>query len=653
MSAICAVWAFHDHPPANLLSETMLGALAPHGQVRRSAKAPGGVSLGCLLDGHLPEDRFDRQLLPQRNGSTCYLAADLRLDNRADLVTRLQLTQPETLADSAILLAAWSKWGEACVDYLVGAFAFIVWSPERRVLFAARDHTGERPLYFYRGPQFVALASMPKGLRALPEIPAEFNERRILSYLGLGGHGARETFFAHIERLPAGHTLRITPHETVCRPYWHPSDSRPTRYRNPDDYGEALVEVLDRATAARMRHTGGVGATLSAGLDSSSVTASAATLLSAQGGRLTAFTSVPRPDFNGTVGRSSFADEGPAAALVAELYPNIDHVLVHSRGRNLLDDVQQMTDAADEPVSSVANQPWLAEIFAQAQMRGIGVLLNGQMGNATISYDGTLALRDLFRQGRWLRLAGRAFALRRNHECSIKELARISLDGLLPRPALQYLQPFDPTAESQVSILQRDLAHRHQVEKVRQKLHFANLGSTHASQRKTFDVVDLGAANAAFPAFSGVDFRDPTADKCVFELCYSIPPEHYLSLGRPRSLVRRGMRARLPADTLTRYKWGRQGADWNLTVEDAMPALRRELRAMRQSPAASRILDLAYLSNLLEEWPTGDFNTSGTYQVWNYNLCRGIALGYFLRSQEKVQQSAAHHTEPAAVTAAC
>ena len=80
------------------------------------------------------------------DGAFC-LVADVRLDNRAELGRSLNLEHPEELADSAFLMAAWERWGPACLDHVVGGFAFAVWAPARQELFAARDHAGERAAF--------------------------------------------------------------------------------------------------------------------------------------------------------------------------------------------------------------------------------------------------------------------------------------------------------------------------------------------------------------------------------------------------------------------------------------------------------------------------------------------------------------------------
>ena len=120
---------------------------------------------------------------------------------------------------------------------------------------------------------------MPKGLLAIPGVYRGFDDRRVLDALVLSHPDWNSSYFAGIERLPLGHLLRATPDRVEVRSYWHPAYLKPIRYRRDEDYVEALLEIFDQATAARLRTPRGVGAQLSAGLDSSSVMATAAGIL--------------------------------------------------------------------------------------------------------------------------------------------------------------------------------------------------------------------------------------------------------------------------------------------------------------------------------------------------------------------------------------
>ena len=633
MSAISAVWTAASVPPPRSLLQSMMDSQAMYGSFRRFSWAGDRVALGGGMLHLLPEDAFDQQPLWSRDGSAC-LVADVRLDNRDDLVRELGLTAPEGLADSAILMAAWVRWGEACLDHILGGFAFAVWTPATQELFAARDHAGERPLFFHRGKDFFALASMPKGLLALPGVYQGVDEQRLVQALVLSQPDWRRSYFAGVERVPLGHFVRFRPDSLECKPYWHPCDAKPTRFRRDEEYVEALLEIFDRATKARLRSPRGVGSQLSAGLDSSSVMATGAGLLLPQGRGLTAFTSVPRKGFLGRSLPNRIPDEGPAAAEVAALYANVEHVRLDSSGYDLLTDMKAWTDAMDEPAQNCVNLLWITAIMAEAKRRDLGVMLHGLSGNATVSADGWEAMTTYFRTGRWLRLYEFATALRHRGELSYKASAVLATEGLVPMWMKRQIKPGARKVTLDYSPAHPEIVAAYNLEKqAMQKMH-GNLPDIQTQRARFFERFDPGPLNSATRARAGLDKRDPTGDKRVFEYCFSIPIEQYAAGAQSRSLIRRAMKGRLPESTRTRSVRGQQGADWYLTVAEALPSFERELPSLRRSALATRYLDVSRLGKLIDTWPASGHETGAVAESWNFALTRGIALGYLLRSRE-------------------
>ena len=139
----------------------MLQALSMYGTDDCAQFTGPSVAMGRCLLRLLPEDSFDRQ--PLSAGAVTSLVADVRLDNREELGAKLGLSREEAIvmADSDVLLAAWQHWREQCVDHLSGAFSFAVWNEQEQHLFLARDHTGERPLFYASTANCFAFASMP------------------------------------------------------------------------------------------------------------------------------------------------------------------------------------------------------------------------------------------------------------------------------------------------------------------------------------------------------------------------------------------------------------------------------------------------------------------------------------------------------------
>src|SRR5271168_102270 len=204
MSAIAGVWSFDSRVPVSSACRDMLQALSMYGTDDCAQFTGPSLAMGRCLLRLLPEDRFDRQ--PLSAGIVTSLVADIRLDNRAELEAELSLSQHQAteMADSDVLLAAWQRWREQCVDHLSGAFSFAVWNQQEQHLFLARDHTGERPLVYASAANCFAFASMPKGLHPLSFVGSEIDEEYVARYLMLANISTERTIFRNIQSLPPG-----------------------------------------------------------------------------------------------------------------------------------------------------------------------------------------------------------------------------------------------------------------------------------------------------------------------------------------------------------------------------------------------------------------------------------------------------------------
>ncbi|MDP2994340.1 MAG: hypothetical protein Q8N46_04370, partial [Anaerolineales bacterium] len=107
--------------------------------------------------------------------------------------------------DSEVLLAAYQRWGESCLDHFVGMFAFILWDEEKQQLFASRDRFGIKPLFYHLEPNgSLVLASEIKALHAAGVDP-EPDPVAWATYLADGlYHHSERTFWAGVQSLPPG-----------------------------------------------------------------------------------------------------------------------------------------------------------------------------------------------------------------------------------------------------------------------------------------------------------------------------------------------------------------------------------------------------------------------------------------------------------------
>jgi asparagine synthase (glutamine-hydrolysing) len=608
----------------------MLQALSVYGTDDCAQFTGPSVAMGRCLLRLLPEDDFDRQ--PLSAGAATSLVADIRLDNREELGAELGLSREETIvmADSDMLLAAWQHWREQCVDHLSGAFSFAVWNEREQHLFLARDHTGERPLFYASTAKCFAFASMPKGLHPLPFVGAEVDEDYVARYLALANIPLEQAIFLHMHRLPSGCSLSIHREKTRLWRHWRTSHLQELRLRTPEEYLDCFQERFDRAVRARLRTRGGVGAQLSGGLDSAAVAATAAGVLGAEAREITCFTAVPRPDFAGGISETHFYNEGAAAAEVAALYPNMRHVLVESSETSFLDILDHNNNLYDHPCFGPSNEVWSNAILDRARADGITVLLNGRNGNSTLSYEGIHSLSTWFRSGHWGTLIRVASQLSRTRAISRRSIVRNALWPSLPFWVRSMTDPHMRGFSLDYSILRPEITKRLDLERLAFQDMNRNSPDGRTMLRALLEYGDVADTPMAAQGGWQLDFRDPTYDRSIVEFCLTVPLEEFVRGGQLRSLARRAMVGRLPPSTLRRTKRGRQSADWYMNTGAVRGRMAEEVERLQSSPLASRMLDLARMRSLIENWPSSGFERLDVNRSHHIALTRGISVGRFL-----------------------
>lgn len=638
MTAIAGCWEFGGRAGTAAACRRMLAAQKIYGPHDEASWNGGEIALGRQLYRLLPEDRYDRGVQASADGRH-RLIADVRVDNRAELTKALGLdgATAATMPDAAFLLAAWRQWDEGMLDRVVGDFAFALWDETEQKLFLARDFLGQRPLHYHRGEHFFAFATMPKGLHALPDIPYAPDEQHMAEFVTLMPVGDSRSFFEGIELVRAGHVATVTRQGMTSRRYWQPS-RREVRQSKASDFVEGLRHHLDEATRARLRGTDGlVGSQLSAGFDSAAVTATAARLLALDGGKVVAFTSVPREGFDGPPPRGRLADEGPLAAETAAMHANVEQVLIRGSGSSPVDDLDRNFLLFDRPGLNLCNMVWMSAINDAASDRKITVMLTGQMGNMTISYGGLERLPQLLRAGRIVRLWRESVRMVSRGILSWKGAVAATFGPFAPRWLWRFVSEmrngswdlFQYTAIQPKRLRDLDLP---RLAKER------NLDFSYRPWRNGFDVrlwvlrrIDPGSHNKGVLAGWGIDQRDPTADKRLVEYCLSVPMEQYLRDGETRSLGRRALCDRIPQSVLNAPCKGYQAADWHEGLTAARADIEREVGRLAPCEPAARTLDVDRLRKLVEEWPQSGWEQQSTISAYRLALLRGISAGHFLR----------------------
>lgn len=255
--------------------ERMCTAMAHRGPDGQGVWTAPGVGLG-----HLRLSIIDLAGSPQPMASSdgrAMLVFNGEIYNYRELREELRASGAifRTDGDSEVILAAWQKWGPACLPRLHGMFAFAIYDLEDRTLFLARDRLGVKPLFYAPlSDGSLAFASELKGLAAHPLLRREVDPLAIEDYLAWGYVPDHRSILAGVHKLPAGHSLLLKLGTALPQPaqWWDVSFAQRRQGRAADLEAE-LLHLLRQAVTSRMVSDVPLGAFLSGGVDSSSVVA--------------------------------------------------------------------------------------------------------------------------------------------------------------------------------------------------------------------------------------------------------------------------------------------------------------------------------------------------------------------------------------------
>ena len=302
--------------------------------------------------------------------------------------------------DTEVLLAAYARWGEECLDRLNGMFAFALWDRRRRRLVCARDRFGEKPFYYAlgEGGQRFAFASEVKALVAAGAVSPELDSRAVYRFFRFGEQaGVAATVWRGVRRLLPGEMLIVDtsgPRLVVrARRYWDVpvGDSEPSA----DTLAHAatrFAELFADSVRIRLRSDVPVGTSLSGGLDSSSVLCQIHTLGAASSQK--AFTARME---------EKALDEGYYVDLVLAHTGVSGHSVVPT-AREFLGELDRLAFHQEEPFTSTSVfASYLVHRLAKAH--GVTVMLDGQGADeylAGYSHYIPFLLASLARRGKWL-----------------------------------------------------------------------------------------------------------------------------------------------------------------------------------------------------------------------------------------------------------
>jgi asparagine synthase (glutamine-hydrolysing) len=200
----------------------------------------------------------------------------------------------KTNSDSEIALHLYDEMGTRCLTELRGEFAFVLWDEENKLLFAARDRFGIKPLYY---THFDGMLYMASEVKAFLEagVPIRWDYESFFQ-IDSGVQSQSRTLFKNIYQLPPGHFLIATYGGVKITKYWDFDYVKQLDIQedlSEEEVIENVRSILADAVCVRLRSDAPMACYLSGGIDSSTV-ASIASQYGSQ--KLDAFTVVFEDD---------------------------------------------------------------------------------------------------------------------------------------------------------------------------------------------------------------------------------------------------------------------------------------------------------------------------------------------------------------------
>ena len=448
----------------------------------------------------------------------------------------------KTSTDTEVIIYSYLEWGLGCFSRFNGMWALAIYDKRTGDVVLSRDRTGKKPLYYSKFKGNLIFTSEIKAFKHIPEFQLRPNKRKVINYAAKHYRyvdNDTESFFDGIYQVPKSSYMVVNKDGSIhTDKYWELS----TKITNADISDEEAVhqfkELFIDAVRLRLRSDVPLAMNLSGGLDSTSITCTAAKELG-----------VNVRTFSGVTGGGRFDESEYIDAVVEDV--GAEHTYFYPETSDLVPTISRMLAYHDEPICTVT---WysLFQISEKISQAGIPVVLTGHGGDELLGgywdhyHQNLFDLKNnghedeyLNEKNAWLNNHSRdpheinefADLISTRYRDKKKEIAHFSkyLDAI-DKDALEYICHQSPTGSYKDGVLQRRLH--------LELLHETVPASLRAEDRNTM-------------AFS-VESRIPFLDYRLIEFAFSLPNKFKVRNGLGKWLLRESMKGILPEKVRTR-----------------------------------------------------------------------------------------------------
>ncbi len=467
-------------------------------------------------------------------------------------------------SDTEVILHAYEEWGEACLQYFRGMFAFALWDANKEKLWLVRDRFGIKPLYYMEKNGVLVFASSVKALLKVMTRKPSIDEKSISDYLSFLCTPAEDTLFKDIKKVRPAHYMNVFyGHSKIeKKKYWDVLDNLrdDIYYAAEEEIVELLRDELQSVMKLYESSDVQIGVFLSGGVDSSTN----AVLFSRD-------SSYPVPTFSVGYDKkyTECSSELEYARLVAQQIKAAHHEFIIDEEKTL-QYLKTLIAVQGEPLADPVSIPlyYMSKMAKDSKVsvcycgEGADEILAGYANkNEYLTQTLSAKIRKVPFTGillaKWLELSGEKYRFR--YECV--------------RRALHKMPAFWSGHEGfyyhdKRMIMSDDYNNKYDnydsFEKIKDTYMFFQNHAKEVSPRNWMTYAELNhrlpelilARTDLMTMEAGVECRFPFLDHKLVELCLSIPTKLKNKNRVPKYLLKESMRNIVPEAVLNRKKQG-------------------------------------------------------------------------------------------------
>jgi asparagine synthase (glutamine-hydrolysing) len=538
-----------------------------------------GLSLGRSQLFNTPESCLEPPVIEAEG---CVLVWDGRLDDRQSLLAGRNL-----VTDAQLIIESYRRWGEDCLNHLVGEYVFILWDTVQHKLLVGCDRVGGRTIAYAWDGRTLLLSSRVLTLLLHPQISPELDDLYLAhTVCDFWSQPPTLTPFTQIKRLLPGHALILSDghfqHRSIAILNTRPTSSPP---QSPAAYYEQFWDLLNQAVKDRLRSHRPICTTLSGGLDSTTVTVSILNHLSS----VDAFSTVTDlyPEF----------DERAPIQSFLNTYPEIKWHSLNSDDAWALSEPWERLPITDDPLIT-CTLPMNLRLMEAMQQQGFGCVFDGEWGDELFR----VSLLDLAKAGNW-NLVGRSiFSESRWHSSVWHNLVLPYMPTAVQRLWFARCQRLSDPIPAWIKPSYRA------TEAVQLAQYQMQQGALRTTQedgiRLPIEAAGMVGSMQVYRhlhAFHQLEHASPMQDHRLLEFALAIPPALQDDADHDKIFLRQANATTLPKDVLWRPKDNYFDPMKYAGIGKGLPAI-EFLQQARQNPYLNSLIDFDRVTQTLNQY---------------------------------------------------